>query len=198
MSDTSICRLLGVHRLILYALNEWLQDLKKNQLPSILGGVGPMYSLVQLGMCCHHYEFLLDPAHTGRRNRSAFKSCIINVRCADSSIHNEFLGGCSLLFARFCVSGVLKWRLTNFSRELSARDQRFKLSLFCFSARYPRLVLAACGAVQEGRTHCARLTERSSFLHHINSNGGIGAHQQTRADCSGTIFPAISLLWCRT
>ena len=42
-------RLLGFERLALYTLNEWLQDLKKNQLPSILGGVGPMYSLVQLG-----------------------------------------------------------------------------------------------------------------------------------------------------
>lgn len=40
--------LLGVDRLALHVLNEWLQDLKKNQLPSILGGVGPMHSLVQL------------------------------------------------------------------------------------------------------------------------------------------------------
>lgn len=31
-----------------YALLEWLQDIKKNQLPSLLGGVGPMHSLVQL------------------------------------------------------------------------------------------------------------------------------------------------------
>ena len=42
-------RLLGFGRLVVFALNEWLQDIKKNQLPSILGGVGPMYSLVQLG-----------------------------------------------------------------------------------------------------------------------------------------------------
>ena len=41
--------LLGVNKLIAYALNEWLLDIKKNQLPSLLGGVGPMHSIVQLG-----------------------------------------------------------------------------------------------------------------------------------------------------
>lgn len=41
-------RLLGFDKLMTYALLEWLQDIKKNQLPSLLGGVGPMHSLVQL------------------------------------------------------------------------------------------------------------------------------------------------------
>ncbi|KAM3919804.1 autophagy-related protein 2 homolog B isoform 1-T3 [Leptodactylus fuscus] len=40
--------LLGVDKLFSYAINEWLSDIKKNQLPGILGGVGPMHSLVQL------------------------------------------------------------------------------------------------------------------------------------------------------
>lgn len=43
-----VCSILGIDKLISYILTEWLQDIKKNQLPSILGGVGPMYSLVQL------------------------------------------------------------------------------------------------------------------------------------------------------
>ena len=42
-------RLLGTDKLVTFALNEWLGDIKKNQLPSILGGVGPLHSLVQLG-----------------------------------------------------------------------------------------------------------------------------------------------------
>ena len=42
--------LLGVERTILFAVTEWLKDIKKNQLPTILGGIGPMYSLVQFGM----------------------------------------------------------------------------------------------------------------------------------------------------
>ncbi|XP_043931707.1 autophagy-related protein 2 homolog A [Protopterus annectens] len=44
------CRhgLLGVDKVVNYALNEWLSDIKKNQLPGILGGVGPMHSVVQL------------------------------------------------------------------------------------------------------------------------------------------------------
>ncbi len=41
--------LLGLDRLLLYAVREWMTDIKNNQLPSILGGVGPMHSLVQLG-----------------------------------------------------------------------------------------------------------------------------------------------------
>ncbi|XP_001101467.2 autophagy-related protein 2 homolog B isoform X1 [Macaca thibetana thibetana] len=40
--------LLGVDKLFSYAITEWLNDIKKNQLPGILGGVGPMHSLVQL------------------------------------------------------------------------------------------------------------------------------------------------------
>ncbi|XP_069049279.1 autophagy-related protein 2 homolog B isoform X3 [Lepisosteus oculatus] len=40
--------LLGVDKLFSYAINEWLSDIKKNQLPGILGGVGPIHSLVQL------------------------------------------------------------------------------------------------------------------------------------------------------
>ncbi|CAL9686608.1 unnamed protein product [Knipowitschia caucasica] len=40
--------LLGVDKLFTYAMNEWLNDIKKNQLPGLLGGVGPIHSLVQL------------------------------------------------------------------------------------------------------------------------------------------------------
>ncbi|XP_068195039.1 autophagy-related protein 2 homolog B isoform X2 [Antennarius striatus] len=40
--------LLGVDKLFSYAMNEWLNDIKKNQLPGLLGGVGPIHSLVQL------------------------------------------------------------------------------------------------------------------------------------------------------
>ncbi|CAH2327935.1 autophagy-related 2 homolog B isoform X1 [Pelobates cultripes] len=40
--------LLGVDKLFSYAINEWLTDVKKNQLPGILGGVGPIHSVVQL------------------------------------------------------------------------------------------------------------------------------------------------------
>ncbi|XP_023684208.2 autophagy-related protein 2 homolog B isoform X3 [Paramormyrops kingsleyae] len=40
--------LLGVDKLFSYAINEWLNDIRKNQLPGLLGGVGPMHSLVQL------------------------------------------------------------------------------------------------------------------------------------------------------
>ncbi|KAB0799030.1 hypothetical protein PPYR_06910 [Photinus pyralis] len=40
--------LLGLEKLVSYCLHEWLHDIKKNQLPSLLGGVGPMHSVVQL------------------------------------------------------------------------------------------------------------------------------------------------------
>ncbi|XP_055377404.1 autophagy-related protein 2 homolog B isoform X2 [Condylostylus longicornis] len=40
--------LLGADKLLNYLFKEWLQDIKKNQLPTILSGVGPMYTLVQL------------------------------------------------------------------------------------------------------------------------------------------------------
>lgn len=40
--------ILGFDKLLNFLIQEWLQDIKKRQLPKILGGVGPMYSLVQL------------------------------------------------------------------------------------------------------------------------------------------------------
>lgn len=46
--SSPIPRLLGVDKVLGYALNEWLQDIRKNQLPGLLGGVGPMHSVVQL------------------------------------------------------------------------------------------------------------------------------------------------------
>lgn len=50
--------LLGVDRLISFLLQEWLQDIKKKQLPKILGGVGPMYSFVQLCMFIKRKKFV--------------------------------------------------------------------------------------------------------------------------------------------
>ena len=41
--------LLGIDRVLLYALDEWRKDIKRNQLPNILGSVGPMQSILQLG-----------------------------------------------------------------------------------------------------------------------------------------------------
>lgn len=38
---------LGVDKLIAYLCREWLKDIKRNQLPKILKGVGPTYSFVQ-------------------------------------------------------------------------------------------------------------------------------------------------------
>ena len=40
--------LLGLDKLINFTLNEWAADIRNNQLPSILGGVGPIHSFVQL------------------------------------------------------------------------------------------------------------------------------------------------------
>lgn len=40
--------ILGVDRLFNFLLQEWLNDIKHNQLSSVLRGVGPMYSIVQL------------------------------------------------------------------------------------------------------------------------------------------------------
>ena len=41
-------RILGIERLMSNLLNEWGTDIKRNQIPRILGGVGPMHSFRQL------------------------------------------------------------------------------------------------------------------------------------------------------
>lgn len=40
--------LLGLEKLIHWALHEWLSDIKRHQLPGLLSGIGPMHSLLQL------------------------------------------------------------------------------------------------------------------------------------------------------
>ena len=40
--------ILGVDRLLSLVVTEWLADIRQNQVPAILGGVGPMYSVLQL------------------------------------------------------------------------------------------------------------------------------------------------------
>lgn len=38
----------GLDRVLVFTLNSWMSDIKRNQLPSILSGVGPMHSVIQL------------------------------------------------------------------------------------------------------------------------------------------------------
>lgn len=45
--------LLGFEKVLAYAIDEWAKDIKRNQLPSILGGVGPMKSFIHLCTCFH-------------------------------------------------------------------------------------------------------------------------------------------------
>ena len=40
--------IVGVDRLLSLLVTEWLADIRQNQVPNILGGVGPMYSVLQL------------------------------------------------------------------------------------------------------------------------------------------------------
>lgn len=44
-------RLLGVDKLLQFAINEWVTDIQRNQYSSILGGVGPMHSFVEFCKC---------------------------------------------------------------------------------------------------------------------------------------------------
>lgn len=40
--------ILGIDKLMNFLMQQWLQDIKKRQLPSLLGGIGPIHSIVQL------------------------------------------------------------------------------------------------------------------------------------------------------
>ncbi|XP_028968074.1 autophagy-related protein 2 homolog B [Galendromus occidentalis] len=40
--------ILGFDRLVQYAIQEWINDIKKHQVQNVIGGVGPMHSIVQL------------------------------------------------------------------------------------------------------------------------------------------------------
>lgn len=65
-------------KVLCYALNEWLQDIRKNQLPGLLGGVGPMHSVVQLCECPPAFEnsvlFVWDLLQNKHRSGEARKA----------------------------------------------------------------------------------------------------------------------------
>lgn len=51
-------RLLGGEKVLSFCLDKWLEDIKVNQLPTILGGFGPLHAFVQLGrffFSCYGY-----------------------------------------------------------------------------------------------------------------------------------------------
>ena len=45
--------LLGSEKVLSFCLDKWLEDIKVNQLPTILGGFGPLHAFVQLGKSLH-------------------------------------------------------------------------------------------------------------------------------------------------
>lgn len=40
--------ILGVDRVVQFALTEWFEDIKRNQIPRIIGSIGPLNSVRQL------------------------------------------------------------------------------------------------------------------------------------------------------
>lgn len=41
--------LLGLEKVLQYMIDEWAKDIKRNQLPTILTGIGPVHPIIQLG-----------------------------------------------------------------------------------------------------------------------------------------------------
>lgn len=97
--------ILGFDRLINFLIQEWLQDIKKRQLPKILGGVGPMYSLVQL--CKHdliHFELLFKSFFSSRNFRSFLPSIrAISKGWQNRSRHSTW---CTKLYSTNCSGGL--------------------------------------------------------------------------------------------
>lgn len=64
-------------KVIQYAVTEWLTDIRKNQLPGILGGVGPMHSVVQL---CELKLLVSAPntAHGYSLTRTCYLTCFFS------------------------------------------------------------------------------------------------------------------------
>ena len=48
----TVSRILGWDKLLMYAANEWLNDIRTNQIHSILKGVGSLSIFCQIGMFC--------------------------------------------------------------------------------------------------------------------------------------------------
>jgi len=48
LKELRLERVAGTHRLLAHIVREWSDDIKNNQIPRFLGGVGPMHSVLQL------------------------------------------------------------------------------------------------------------------------------------------------------
>lgn len=101
--------ILGVDRLIDFLVQEWLKDIKKHQLPKILGGVGPMYSMVQLCkftnpvwrcILLQYLKFSISSPRHHRLDSDAHRA--ISERRSNCSRHSAW---CSELLSSHCVGG---------------------------------------------------------------------------------------------
>lgn len=115
--------LLGVDKVIQYAVTEWLTDIRKNQLPGILGGVGPMHSVVQL---CELTQLIFA---FSAKHLHVFLFCFISWYISFSALSFSPWSERSVLVAHWAVQE----RWTHYSRSPEGGSLLWHLYSICCS-----------------------------------------------------------------
>ena len=178
--------ILGFERLLTQLVTAWLTDIRQNQIPSLLGGVGPMFSVLQLFQGIK--DLILMPLEQYQKDGRLIKGLQKGANSFTSSTAMSFLDFTNRLLGvikfvaemAFDVMSpegiVVQGRLTH--QSLPHGGRQIKMATAGPQAKPADLregVINALAVVREGFDETARTLTEAATSDHARSGGLTGA-----------------------
>ena len=180
--------ILGFERLLTQLVTAWLTDIRQNQIPSLLGGVGPMFSVLQLFQGIK--DLILMPLEQYQKDGRLIKGLQKGANSFTSSTAMSFLDFTNRLLGvikfvaemAFDVMSpegvVVQGRLTHHPPMPRGGGRQIKLATAAPQAKPADLregVINALTVVREGFDETARTLTEAATSDHARAGGLTGA-----------------------
>lgn len=168
----------GIDRVLVFTLNSWLTDIKRNQLPSILSGVGPMHSVIQLlqgmkdlfWMPIEHYRKDRRLVRGIQRGASSFSS---STAMAAINLMNRFISIVQ------CTAQI-------------AHDIVTPPNVYSSTTHHRRLLLTSSG--EDGQSSYKTTSGRRGSAHHSAATGSVSGSRHRHLASGGQSIGATSTI----
>ena len=177
--------ILGFERLLTQLVTAWLTDIRQNQIPSLLGGVGPMFSVLQLFQGIK--DLILMPLEQYQKDGRLIKGLQKGANSFTSSTAMSFLDFTNRLLGvikfvaemAFDVMSpegmVVQGRLTHQSVPRGGRQIKMATAPQAKPADLREGVINALTVVREGFDETARTLTEAATSDHARAGGLTGA-----------------------
>ena len=182
--------ILGFERLLTQLVTAWLTDIRQNQIPSLLGGVGPMFSVLQLFQGIK--DLILMPLEQYQKDGRLMKGLQKGANSFTSSTAMSFLDFTNRLLGviKFVAEmafdvmspegAVVQGRLAHQTPSLppGRRGRQIKMAATAPQAKPADLregVINALAVVREGLDETARTLTEAATSEHARTGGVTGA-----------------------